>query len=389
MTDEVRRKRIPGVQANRTAISELKQELSRISSAVEDHNNKIREILRIERESSPRNELQARLDHIVAVLRDLKEQKAAELRNRTTLQNLYNELKGELAPEKGKGGKPMSVSEIDSKIKEIEFRIISDTLDVKTEDALVSEMQELKRKKQSLGATEQKSRTAFETKEKLDESYLDAKKLTEEINNKHKEADEVRGEIKKIAEQSKTKNPQVEAHEKNIQMLKAKREEISKKIAAQLDEIKKKEEEYHVLEKEIMLAKANEQRKDKIREKIHELEDEKNRLLSERGSCDPAKFDVVIVGLEQLCGRSTFALPGGLAFQVLQAGVKCPTKAEEVQSAVEELKTKQKEFARVVVDRVKDIDTKVSDLDKRILIEKKALEELPPTDTRLLRFRRD
>jgi uncharacterized coiled-coil DUF342 family protein len=389
MTAEMRRKKIPGIQANRAMIAELKQELSRISSSIEELNGKIREIQRMEREGSPKNDLMAQHDSILSKLRELKDKKAAELRNKNSLQTVYNEIKEELAPERGRGGKPMSVSDIDSKIKEIEFRIISDTLDVKTEDALASEIQELKRKRQSLGATEQRAKSAFETKSRLDESYLNIKQLTEEINRKQEEADEVRAEIKKINEKSRIKNPQIEMHERNIQALKARKEEVNKKITAQLDEIRKKEEEYNAFEKEILLARANEKRKDEIRERIQRLEGERGGLLAKKESCNPARFDAIISGLEHVSARSSFSLPADLFSQLFRAGIKCPTRPEEIGEAIQALKARQQESAEVAVDRAKEIDYEIAEVDKRILAEKKALEELPPTDARLLRPRRD
>lgn len=388
MQNEGRRKRVPGVHSHVAVINELRQELVKVNNSINELKDKISAIYKQEKENSPKNDLYRKLEELSTELKELKEGRSIAFNSKDEVSGSYDRIKNELNPEKGKGRRPINASEIDARMREVNLKLISDKQDPKAEKAFEAEIENLRRQKREIGTVEQKNKMAIEMKAKLDALNEEIKRSNKKISEKQSLLDEIRGEIKEINDQSK-KNPVVEGYEKNIQGLKSKKHELSERIKVQQEEIRKKELEHDKFLEEMSLAQALEKQKDDLRQKIGKLEEQKNTLSSEQAKFDPSKFDSVIFGVKRLgLSGGKVSVPIDLALHLNQCKISIPVSAEQIGPTIELLKSRKKSFSEEVVEKQKEFESKIFDLDRRISEEKRTLSNMPPTDIRILKFNR-
>lgn len=385
---ENRKKRIPGIHSYIAVINELRQELDKVSGSIGDLKEKISAIYKQEREDSPRNNLYKRLEELMGEIKGLKESRTRAFDTKTEVLNLYGDVKSDLNPEKGRK-KPMTAAEIDARMKEINLKLIADRCNSSMEKAFEAEIEMLRRQKKDIGALEQKSKLVLEMRGKLDVLNAEIKELNQKISERQAVVDGIKAELKELSDQGRNKNPVVEGHEKNIAALKTRKADLSEKIKAQQEEIRKKEIENERFLEEISLARALEKQKDNLRQRIGSLEEQKNALFSEQAQLDPSKFDSIIFGIERLDVSRKISLPINLALHLNQHRIPIPVSADQLGSTVEQLRCQKKSFASKVAERQKEFETRISELDRKISEEKSVLSGMPPTDSRLQRFRHD
>lgn len=390
MQQENRRKRIPGIHSYIAVINELRQELGKVTESMNELREKISLVYKQEKENSPKNNLYKRLEEVSVEIRELKEGRSRAFDERSETLREYEGLKNELQPVQGKGRKLLTAGEIESRMKEIHLKLISSKHDAKMEKAFEAEIESLRRQKKDIGMVEQKSRLAMEMREKLDGLNVEIKEYNRKISERQGVVDEIRGELKELSEQSQGKSPVVDGYERSMQGLRSRRNELNEKIRGQQEEIRKKEIEYDKFLEEVSVAQAIEKQKEEVREKISKLEEQKNALSQEKAKFDASKFDTIIFGIERLCGvGEKISVPIDLALQLSQHRIPIPVSPSQVKSTVEALRCYKEDFASRVVEKHREFENKISELEQRICEEKKILVGMPPTDTRLLRSRRD
>ncbi|UYI26379.1 hypothetical protein J0A71_01g01990 [Encephalitozoon cuniculi] len=388
MQHENRRKRIPGIHPYLAVIGELRQELGKVTASINDLRDKISAIYKQERENSPKNSLYKKLDDLSNEIKALKENRSKVFNSKSEVLGAYENVKSEIQPEKGK--KMMSAQEIDGRMKEINLKLISSKCDLKTEKMFEAEIENLRKQRKNIGMLEQKSKLAVEMKGKLDVLNAEIKELNQKIAERQSIVDGIKSELKEISDQGKPKNPVVDGYEKNIQALKSKRGEISEKIKTQQEKIREKEIEYDKFLEEISIAQALERQKEEIMQRIHGLEEQKNILSKEESKLDPSKFDSIIfrMGSLSLSGEKV-SLPVDLALYLSQHKIPIPTCANQMKPTIEVLKSQKESFSNQVTEKRKEFEGKISDLERKIAEERKILLGMPPTDVRLLKFKRD
>ncbi|ADM12660.1 uncharacterized protein Eint_111610 [Encephalitozoon intestinalis ATCC 50506] len=388
MHQENRKKRIPGIHSYLAVIGELRQELGKVNESINDLRDKISAIYKQERENSPKNNLYKKLEELGNEIKALKEDRSKAFNSKNDVVGVYENVKSEIQPEKGK--KMMSAQEIDARMKEINLKLISSKCDSKTEKIFEMEMENLRKQKKNIGMMEQKSKLAVDMKAKLDSLNAEIKDLSQKIAERQSVVDGIKAELKEISDQGKPKNPAVEGYEKNIQILKAKRSDLSEKIKAQQEKIREKEVEYDKFLEEMAIAQALEKQKEEIKQRINALEEQKNILSKEESKLNPSKFDSIIfrMGSLNLSGEK-ISLPVDLALYLSQHKIPIPTSPSQVEPTIETLKSQKENFANQVVEKRKEFESKISDLERKISEEKKTLMEMPPTDIKVLKFKRD
>lgn len=390
MQHESKRKRIPGIHSYIAVINELRQELGKVTGAINELRDKISAVYKQEKENSPKNNLYKKLDELSVEIKGLKDSRAKAFDEKNEVLGAYGDVKNELHPEKGRNKRPLTADEIDARMKEINLNLISHKHDTKAEKDFEAEVESLRRQKRDIGALEQKTRMALEMKGKLDVLSGEIKELNQRIGQRQTVVDGIKAELKEINDQNKTKNPAVDGYEKSIQGLKNRKNELSEKIRIQQEEIRKKEIEHDRFLEEMSLAQALEKQKEELKQKIGRLEEQKNDLFEEKAKFDPSKFDSVIFGIERLdLSGKKISLPINLALHLSQYKIPLPVCASQVKPTVDLLRTQKEKFAGQVLEKQKEFESKISDLDKKISEEKKTLFGMPPTDVRLLKFRRD
>lgn len=390
MQHENRRKRIPGIHSHIAVINELREELNKVNSSINDLKDKVSGVYKQEKENSPKNNLYKKLDELNVEIKSLKDSRSIALNSKNEILNVYDNIKSELQPEKGKGKKLMSGSEIDVRMKEINLKLIANKHDPKSEKAFEAELENLKRQKRDIGALEQKNKTAIEMKSKLDGLNGEIKEYNQKITERQSIIDGIKVELKDLNDQSKSKNPVIDGYERNIQALKNKKNELSEKIKIQQEEIRKKEVEYDKFLEEMSLAQALEKQKDELKQRVNKLEEQKNLIFDEQAKLDPSKFDSIIFGIEHLDFSSgKISLPIDLALHLSQYKIPIPISVDQIKPTIELLKSQKKNFGDQVIEKRREFENKISELDKRIFEEKKLLSNMPPTDIRLLKLKRD
>ncbi|WEL39944.1 hypothetical protein PFJ87_11g01820 [Encephalitozoon hellem] len=383
-----RRKRIPGIHSCLAVINELRQELGKVTASINDLRDKISAIYKQERENSPKNNLYKKLDELASEIKSLKESRSKAFNLKSEALGTYETIKGEIQPEKGK--KMMSAQEIDSRMKEINLKLISTKCDSKTEKMFESEIENLRKQRKNIGMLEQKSKLALDIKAKLDSLNGEIKDLSQKIAERQSVVDGIKAELKEINDQEKPKNPVIEGYEKNIQAFKNKRNELSEKIKAQQEKIREKEIEYDKFLEEMAIAQALEKQKEEIKQRISALEEQKNALSKEESKLNPSRFDSIIfrMGSLDLSGEK-ISLPVDLALYLSQHKIPIPTSASQMKPTIEVLKSQKENFASQVVEKRREFENRIADLEKKISEERKVLMAMPPTDVRVLKFKRD
>lgn len=390
MQQEIKKKRVPSISAQIAAINALREELTKVSSGITENRDKIVAFYKKEREDSPKGELFKKLEELSASLKELKDARSKAFDAKNEITAIYGDMKSDITPDKTKK-RPMTAAEIDEKIQEINFQLISTKITKKSEQAFSAELISLKQQRKELGAMEQKSKSVFEMKVKLDSLNAEIKDLSRAIAEKQAEIDVIKAELKTLSEQSKVKNPIVEGYERNIEALKIKKTELTDKIKAQQEEIKVKEIEHEKYLEVLAEATVVEKQKDSLRAKIAGFEAQKNVLIDEKNQLDPEKFDSVIYGIKQLStGEDKIKVSVDLALALTKLKITIPLTKEQIPGTIASVEAKKQEFTNSIGEQVKEIESKLAKLDADILEEKKALEALPVTDARILaKIRRD
>ena len=381
---EQKKRSVPGarniVLQIRTTSGSIQEMDDEIKACIE----RISTINRESRANSPWTDLQNKLRAANDILKELNTEK----------KGYYDQL--EMHKEKVKALREASSNEkntinfkssddIDSKIEQLQMKLITDTVNLKDERKIAADLLALRTVKSRLGDIEDKMNQIRTTDALIKECKAKIAELAQLVAEKVLTRDSLRAEIDKISLQEKTKSPEAMKLEARISALKAKKQELILQNNEKWEAVRALEDEYAKFEKLLEEQQKLEERKQVIWKNITGLKAKKDALQTEVAVFDPKIFDSLYYTVSQMKNAKVINVDINLVSALLKHGIKVPGNHAEVVQALEMIKEKREGSVPGFKARSSEVSADVLAIDAEIAAENAKLSELPPTDYEILK----
>lgn len=384
MTQEPRRRAIPGRRECINAIKAISDSMATIENEIKECYDKIAAIMESILAKNDKARLRDDLRGITEEIKALKVERKEYYEQLDEVKSKLDLIKDENQKIRG-GSNLRSAEDIEKRMQFLELRLITERITPSDEKSIASEMLTLRGKMNQITEMEENNKKQKSMDELFKELKPKIAELSKKISEMGMKRDSIKNELNKLAEARDEKPPAVQNLEARIAELKEKKQELIKKKEEKREEIKKADEEYAIFEKELDEQKKLEAKKKLVREAIDAIVTKKEALLSDLESMDPNKFDVLIYTLNSMKKVEPFMVDADLAGTLLKFQVDIPNGPSEVDRTIGSLIALRDGLQDEFKNRLKKIANEVAILDAEIASEKSKLGEMPPTNYDVLR----
>lgn len=379
---EIKKKHIPGTRELYTQIKQITDDINALEGEIKSCQDKIHTIVLHERNASPKAKF-------LSELKELKETVESIRGERRNYQNLINEAKGKIDSLRSSvshihGGYD-SIEKINTKLEELELRLISSTITAKEENEIASNMANLNSQKNKLSEMENNLKTIKSLEASVSEYKAKLGELSKELGLKLAMVDNVKSELDKLAETTKEKSPEIVKLENKISALKTQKSELAKVRNSKREKIHSMEEEYSKFEAELLIQKSLEDQKDVLRKNINSLKAEKDSLLNEQSAYDPKIYDSLIYSFNKVKKSGVFNLDIDLVTHLMKNNIPIPNSIESVDNTIALLQKKKQESIESFEGMKSKASKALAEIDAKIEAETEKLNALPQTNYEILK----
>lgn len=278
----------------------------------------------------------------------------------------------------------MTEEQIDQRIEQLNVNLIRKTHTATEERQIASELSALSSKKEKLGDVKENLKTLKNLEVRFKEVKGQIAKLNKEIGTRTDKYNEYKAELDKLHEESKKKHPEIDQLNEKIKMLKEQKTNLYTLREEKRGELHALEVEFKKLEKEILMAKENEDSKNKIKDEISLLRKKIEGLYKKISEFDAKVFDRLLIDLQQIKATSNFNLNLDLVSDLLKNRIKLPKDSKSLEDAIEMVLKARENADEHFTERTKVFRDEIEEINKEIENKMAELDKLPPTNEELL-----
>lgn len=378
-----RRVDIPGKGELIRSIRSINTEIQKIDDSIRSHAGRIAEIIKKDRENSPRNIIYTKLSELTAEVKLLRDEKKKILDEIEFSRKKIDDIKGELGTENL--NHLTSEETIESKVADLNHQLISERITPQEEKRIAGELTSLRLKKSKLGGMRE-SVTLLKTLEQgIRENREKLSKINKIIAEKSGEINVLKKERDELNESSKNKHPEIDSLNDKIKVLKEQKSKQLENREEKRGEVHALEVEFKKLENDILLAKEQETVKDGLRAEIKGKNAKIAEIKNEMAEFDATVFDNMIFAIEHAKKTKNFMLPVELFSMLLKFGIPMPSNDESACKALEMLNKLKNGSDSSLNDRATKLNSRIEEIKRESLKLQQQLDEMPESDVELLR----
>lgn len=377
-----RRMDIPGKGAVLKNIRTINDSLKKIDDEIKMHSSRIHEIIKKEKENSPRNVILSQLQEIRGELKIFKDERSKLHNENDSNKAKMEELKS--LSEHG-GSCFMSEEQINARMEELNMKLIRESLSTTEERQIANDLSALKVKKDKLGDVKENMKLLKNLDVRSKELRAQIAKLSKEIATRAEKSNELKSELDAINESSKKKHPEVDTLNEKIKFLKDEKTKLYTLREEKRGELHAMEVEYKKMEKDILLARENEDGKKMKKEEIAELRKSIDGLNKKISEFDVKVFDRLLVELNKLKKEKSYNLNLDLVSGLLRNGIPFPKNEKTMDEAIAVV-LKTRENADVhFAERTTGFVAEINVIKTQIEAKQAELDAMPETNMELLK----
>jgi len=194
----------------------INDQLKKIDDDIKLLSSRIHEIIKKEKDNSPRSVILSKLQEIKAELKVFKDERSALHNENDIIKKKIDELRAN----SDTGAGIMTEEQIDQRIEQLNVNLIRKTHTATEEKQIASELSALSAKKEKLGDVKENLKTLKNLEVRFKEIKGQIAKLNKEIGTRTDKSNEYKTELDKLHEESKKKHPQIDQLNEKIKMLK-------------------------------------------------------------------------------------------------------------------------------------------------------------------------
>ncbi|KAL6121804.1 hypothetical protein NUSPORA_01207 [Nucleospora cyclopteri] len=334
-----KRREIPGKMQLLIDIGSINAQIKKIDEEIKQNVSKIEEILKGEKERSPKTIHLAGIFENSEKIKALREERKGLYEISEGIKEKINQLKMFLGAEHSSGS--FSEEKINSQMEALEMKLIRESVSPIEEKQIAAELTALRAKKGRMGDIKESVKSLRELEENYRENRAKIAAINKELKSYQETIEKCKEELTKLNEGPKVKNPLVEQLYERVKILKSDKSKQIEFRDQKRTEIHALEEEYKKLEQEILVAKEIETQKDEIRLEINEKNKQIEEITKKISRFDSKIFDSLHFSIEKLIASKRFYLSADVISQLLHHSISIPKDEETAKFVLRELVEKK------------------------------------------------
>ena len=247
-------------------IKEVNIQLKKIEDEIKVCNERIHDIVRKEKENSPRSAILNQLTTLKTEIKMFKDEKKIFLDGIEKNKAKCDAIKTAIGAENLSN--IVNDDQINQKIEQLNSRLIRESLNVQDEKRIAGELNALRIKKSKLKDMKESIKQMKVLEDNIKENKTKVFKISKDIKDRQTQMASLKEELDKIHENSKNKHPEINSLNKQIKLLKEQKVVQLKQKEAKREELHAFEVEQKRVEKEVQIARELETQKEHIRKEI-------------------------------------------------------------------------------------------------------------------------
>jgi uncharacterized coiled-coil DUF342 family protein len=379
---EIRKKQVPGAREIILQIKQLTADIDSVSNEITGCKEHLSNLISAERNSSPKSKLLNELQQENEIKNLLRNEKNELLASNEQSKKKIMSLKDSMEFSSNNFN---TIEKVNNALEELELKLISTSVTSKEENEISTKMSHLRIQKSKIAENENNHKLISELDSSIKENKAKLTEINLKLNEKTAIITSLREQLDKLSEAGFIKSPEVIKAEAKFTGLKNQKDELFKQRNVLREKIHVLEEEFAKFETELLIQKSLEEQKDEIKKSISQLKAEKENLLSEQGSYDPAIFDSLIFTVKAVLKSGSLNLNLDLVTQLMKYGINIPSDLETLKLTVEALNKKKIECSGSLKSKNDKVASSISSISAKIEDLTAKLNQLPATDFEILK----
>ncbi|ORD93504.1 hypothetical protein ECANGB1_2122 [Enterospora canceri] len=278
-----------------------------------------------------------------------------------------------------------SEEQLDQKMRELEMRLIRESLGVVEEKRIAGELNSLKTKKSKMGDLKESLRNLRRLETRMKECRAEVGLANKEIRERQGKMGELKEELDRLNESNRNKHPEIEALNSKIAQLKE-----QKKVQLELREERRgvvhaMEVEYKKHEQDLLVAKEQEEKKEQLRKEIGARRKQVAEIRLKMGQFGKEVFERLIVAVEQVRRSGNYFLSADLVGELVRHGIALPSNEATAKKTLEELKNGRDNADETFASKRGVLQNEIDVIEKEVAEMQKMLAEMPESNVELLK----
>ena len=287
-------------------IKEVNIQLKKIEDEIKVCNERIHDIIRKEKENSPRSAILNQLTTLKTEIKMFKDEKKIFLDGIEKNKAKCDAIKTAIGAENLSN--IVNDDQINQKIEQLNSRLIRESLNVQDEKRIAGELNALQIKKSKLKDMKESIKQMKVLEDNIKENKTKVFKISKDIKDRQTQMASLKEELDKIHENSKNKHPEIDSLNKQIKLLKEQKVVQLKQKEAKREELHAFEVEQKRVEKEVQIARELETQKEHIRKEIADRNKKIDAIKEEISKFDAAVFDNLIHSIQRSLMTNNYML---------------------------------------------------------------------------------
>lgn len=364
-------------------IKEVNIQLKKIEDEIKVCNERIHDIIRKEKENSPRSAILNQLTTLKTEIKMFKDEKKIFLDGIEKNKAKCDAIKTAIGAENLSN--IVNDDQINQKIEQLNSRLIRESLNVQDEKRIAGELNALQIKKSKLKDMKESIKQMKVLEDNIKENKTKVFKISKDIKDRQIQMASLKEELDKIHENSKNKHPEIDSLNKQIKLLKEQKVVQLKQKEAKREELHAFEVEQKRVEKEVQIARELETQKEHIRKEIADRNKKIDAIKEEISKFDAAVFDNLIHSIQRSLMTNNYMLDVSIIALLSKYKIIIPTNKETLNKALDELRHARDTADKTFEEKKKVLNNEIDAINNEISVFSKDLEQLPPTNMELLR----
>lgn len=364
-------------------IKEVNIQLKKIEDEIKVCNERIHDIVRKEKENSPRSAILNQLTTLKTEIKMFKDEKKIFLDGIEKNKAKCDAIKTAIGAENLSN--IVNDDQINQKIEQLNSRLIRESLNVQDEKRIAGELNALRIKKSKLKDMKESIKQMKVLEDNIKENKTKVFKISKDIKDRQTQMASLKEELDKIHENSKNKHPEIDSLNKQIKLLKEQKVVQLKQKEAKREELHAFEVEQKRVEKEVQIARELETQKEHIRKEIADRNKKIDAIKEEISKFDAAVFDNLIHSIQRSLMTNNYMLDVSIIALLSKYKIIIPTNKETLNKALDELRHARDTADKMFEEKKKVLNNEIDAINNEISVFSKDLEQLPPTNMELLR----
>lgn len=378
-------RRIPGIKETLARLRETTATINDLESQIASKKSELDRIIKSKNNSKIKDELFTEKNTKNVELRELFEIEKKLQEKKNSLSREFRSIK-EIVISERKKYNLKSFGELEAREKKLNMRIIGGRLSSQEEREISNSLLEIKRMKKKMGALKENDMKLDEMGRKLGKFSEELKANAEKITKKKAEIEEINKKLSELHSQKEKKTPEMINLENRInELINLKKEKIEVKKSIQ-EELKLLEEKYNSYKKELEEQRRIEDEKKSLIERVKELKNTKQNLITNKNNIDPKKYDNTMAILKKFTKKqSELNLPPSVIQSLCELGAIIPKTVEDIPSCLESMEKKKNEYKNNISQSVKNMEEELTKLDNELKKIQSKIDSMPATDFKVIK----